>query len=102
MQTNPEKENWWNIWFAYVEETARKEGSYHYPLAEKQDTTKGSGFWSNVEFEGDWWWQTIYDANLDHAPVITKKYGGYVDAVKDFSIYPNPITVNFAYQAHFY
>lgn len=95
-------ENWWDIWFPYVEKTARGNGSYHYPLAEKQDTDPANAFWSDVQFEGGWWWQTIYDANLNHAPVITKKYDRYVDAVEDFSIYPNPKTVEFSCQPSFY
>jgi hypothetical protein len=102
MQTNQEKENWWDIWFPYVEKITRETGSYYHPLAEKQDNTKGSGLWSSIEFEGGWWWQTIYDANLDHTPVITKRYARYVDAVEDFSIYPNPTKAGFAYQASFY
>lgn len=90
-------ENRWDIWFPHVEKTAREQGSYHYPLAQKQDTDPSNAFWSSVEFEGGWW-QTIYDANLDHAVVITKRYEHYVDAVEDFSIYPNPKTAEFSYQ----
>ena len=93
---------WWECWFPYVEKTAREQGSYRYPLAQKQDTNPDNSFWSSVEFQGGYWWQTIYDANSDHAPVITKRYQRYVDAVEDFSIYPNPATAEFSYQASFY
>ncbi len=95
-------ENWRDAWFPYVEETARKEGSYRYPLAQKQDSTVGNGFWSDVEFKDGLWWQTLYDANADHVIVKTKSYEHYVDAVDDFSIYPNPETAGFAYQASLY
>lgn len=94
--------NWWDFWFPYVEKTAREQGSYHYPLAQKQDTNPANSFWSSVKFEEGYWWQTIYDADLDHAPVIKKQYERYVDAVEDFSIYPDPTTAVFAYQPSFY
>ena len=97
-----DQENWWEFWFPHVEKTARGKGSYNYPLAQKQDTDPTNSFWSDVTFEEGYWWQTIYDANLDHAPVIRKRYERYVDAVEDFSIYPNPATAEFAYQAFFY
>jgi hypothetical protein len=95
--------NWWDVWFPYVEKIAREQGSYYHELAQKQSTnTATKNLWSNVKFEGGYWWQTLYDADLDHAPVIKKRYERYVDAVEDFSIYPDPKSAAFAYQASFY